>query len=828
MKKIFFILLGLLLVICVIDAAVDFFYFAGPGKEKAIKLLSQHLGTKVSLEKLKFRLVSGFSARNLVIYDAANEKPLLTVEKVKVEPSYLSLFTKTKVIELLELQEPKLYATRTKWNLLKNKSFESPILIKKIKIKRGQLEVEPYQWQLSQLNLKVKLKPSGLIKGSFSGSLQNSLIQLKGSYNLFSGELNTQGKTIDFPLQAIKPFLDKPVPDLKGLSGKVNAEFTLKGTTKKELFFQTKLQGSEIIMAFTPWQGQGDLKIQANGNVNIPQNKWSYKGEADLSNTQINTSLLPSPIQKLSGKFLFENNFLTTSGMEGSLEGKSIRLRGSIENLQDPRFHASLFTDLEPEKIYDIAKIVKPTLFQKSSLKGKSFTQIDFRTDDATGKIVWNGKIYLKEANFKMEDFPLQYNNLKGSITFSEKSAQLKDLEGELVLGENFKTLFQTNIVITPTKIEMTQFSGKTPSLTFKGNGSIDKTNTPTPEISFYLTSKEYSLLLQGNLQERILKIQKLSGYGLGTTFDIFGDLPLSLNKKATLKGKTKINTVALQKAWPSLWEKVKWLRTWSPEGSFEIAGFVKGMPANKESWESELSIKGKRILLRNFDFDEFQMKTYLKNQKIRYEEIRGQIGEGTLTGQLAFDFSNKPTQYWIQLKAENIELQKLPKFLGNSELRYQGNLNGKLQMRGLSKRPQSASGSASIEVSDGRLWETPLLKPIWVAIKNLAPRLNKPAFRSVKGNFQINEGKFQTENFELKGPGLILKAKGTIGLDQKVNMLFTTQFLEPEGSKIKILAAKGLNLFGKLLEIQYRGTLTEPVVNRRWLPLLDKFVSGR
>jgi len=628
MKKLFFVLLGIILFICAIDATLDFVYFAGPGKEKAKQILSHRLGTKVEMDKLVFRLVSGFSARNLIVYDPSGKTPILKVEKFEVDLSYLSLLTKKLEFKTIRLKNPELQLTRNQdgeWNIpIKlNNDQKNPFTIRKFKIKNGRLELtdnfissDPFKFDLKQLNVKAKWSKGGKLKGNVAFKLldENSLVELKSTVNFLSNELFAQGTAAKIPIKIFKPYLRNALPDLKGISGKTDAQFEIFGILNKKLTLKTKLLGSQVGLSFTPWQIQGDLRLKAN--CIYDNKKWSYKGEAHLSNTDLHTSLIPAPVQNLNGQVLFENNFITSNGIEGTFEGNSIRARGSIENLKNPRFHASLFTDIRPDKIYTLAKIFQPTLLKDSTLTGKSFTQINIRTDETTGRVTWNGKLYLKEASFSMDKVQLLYNRLNGVISFSENSIELQNLKGDLTLGQtnqlkaktkvdgkwsqnieislekgtinsswlkNPVTEFNSNIYITPTNIDVRSFSGKTIFQSFKGNSSINFENSSMPELSFYLSSPEYSVLFQGRKENEFIKIDKLSGYGLGATFDVTGEVGLTKNQTSKLKIDSKLDTIALKKAWPTLWEKFSWLKRWSPKGTFQISGIFKGALAQKK-----------------------------------------------------------------------------------------------------------------------------------------------------------------------------------------------------------------------------------------------------
>ena len=875
MRKLLFFILGMALLVCAMDASLDFFYFAGPGKERAIQILRRHLHPNIDFDTIRFRLLTGFALRNVTVKDPQTNEPILLIEKIHAQPEYRPILSRKLVLKKLELKNLNFKASgRHSFSLASLKwPYSEKIHIKKIFIKNGGL-VTP-SFQMSDISSKMKISRKGKIHGFISGVFKQekgseSWIQTHVNLNLNNKNLSFEGEAVSFPVAFFEPYLKTHFADLRGLSGAANIHFQAQGNLLDLIHIQTTITSPLWQIVFTPWQWEGGIELNAKSQYHFLKKEWGYKGEIDIKDASLHSSLLPSPVSQIQGKFLFENQFLTTNGVEGYFEGKSIRGRGSIEKSDKPKIHASLFTDLEPEKFLAVAKIIHPSLFKKFSVTGKSFTQVHINTNEADGKLNWEGTLFLKEVLFQMERPSLTYRNLTGPLSFKNKTIFFKELAGELTIDaekknklqakaslqgewsfENGNSLvtatltkgtffspwlqnrindFESQIVFSPNKIEIPSFSGKAYSAPFHGESLIHLTDKGKPEISFYLASSEYSLLFQGVYEKRKVHIHKLSGYGFGTTFDISGTASPSIQEPWNITACGKVDTDTLKKAWPLLWEKVPSLAQWNPKGTIETKGFWRGSPAKKETWSTLATFTGKRVEIKNLFFDDFYMQTSFKNKMAQYKNIKGVLGEGVLNANLVFDFKQKPSAYSIEVEAKNVDIINIPRFFekNTEDFKLEGPFDGKLLLKGRSKKPETVIGWANINITDGRLWDSPLLKPIWLTIRTFSPKLEKPVFKSAQADFKIDNQLLQTENLELKSPGLILKAEGTIGFDQSVDMLFNIKFLKPEGPTVKILAAKGLNLFGKLLEIEYKGTLSEPVVKRRWLPMLDKLVSSQ
>ncbi len=871
MKKGLFLLLGIVLLVCAIDASLDFFYFTGPGKTKASQILSSKLNANVKIGQLKFRLLSGFSLKNVLIEDSSTNKSLLSINKIQAKLNYRSLFSKKIEFKKIKLQGPTFsIESLSKINLStlpKSKPKEKfSVLIKQFKIEKGTLRWKEHL--LNELSAKIKLTEHGEVQAFMSGLLDTpskppALFETNLSWSPKTKIVSLNGSSSFFPLELLQPFLKDRITDLKGLAGKADLRFQVDGRVFDSFNLQIQLATPSLQLALTPWQWEGPVQLQANTIYTFKDQSWQYKGEVETQTGKFFSSLLPTPINQIKGKFLFENDFLTTNGVEGYFQNKSVRVRGSAEKGEKLILHASVFTDLEPEKVLSVAKVIKPNIFERFELKGKSFTQAQIHTNEMTGKLDWELSVYLKETFLQLKDPKLSYSNLKGVISVNSELVRFKDIEGDFLYGQNNQlqaratlngdwslkdknsllkatlkegvitsdwlknsvTNVTSEILITPEKIEASQFSGKTYSDTFEGKTSIQFKDKTQPEISFYLSSPQYSLLFQGIKRDGLLEINKLSGYGFGTTFDITGLAPFSSLEEWNIESKGKVDTIALKKAWPALWEKARWLQIWKPIGTIELSGHWKGIPKEDKTWHAKILFSGKRIEVKNLFFDDITMEYHLENKIAKYHHIVGKIKEGVINTNLTFDFNYKPSRFDIDLEANQIDIKSIPLFFeqNTEEFTLNGPFDGKLLMKGESGKPESAIGIAQLSIRDGKLWDSPLLRPVWLTIRSFNQNLEKPVFKSASADFKIGNGIMQTDNLTLKSPGLILTSEGYIGFNQSVNMVFNIKFIEDEGNAMKVLAARGLNWFGKLLEIEFTGSLSEPIVKRKWLPIFNK-----
>lgn len=892
LKKLLFILLGILFLGSAVDAALDYIYFAGPGKKKAVEILSSHLQTKVEIEKLKFRILTGFSARNVVVYHPENETPFLTVGKLECHPSYLALLKKQLIIKKLYIRRPVLKLEKSERSRfsLPDKKFslsKNPFFIQKLKIRGGRITIsdpaareDTLNYRIDQIHMKGTLNNEGLLDASLKFSIgpekvftESNTVKAQALYNLNSHNFSAEGITKNFPVRLFKPYLSRYAVDLKDFSGHLNTAFEMSGTLNKDILVHAEVFDSDMNIAFTPWQYNGKVSLKAKARYHFNKNKWTYLGKASLQETTFNTSLLPSPITNLNGNFIFKNDHLSSDGVEGLFQGHSLRAKGWFQNVNDPRFEAFFFTDLPPEKILDITQRIRPGFLAPLSIQGKSFLRLSALKNEEHEKTKWNGDLFLKDALVKSNQFLLSYERLSGRISFTHENIVLNNLKGNLIfdqinrfeapvemngnwsfkknpqqdalkiitLSVNNGKLFspwlketpgdiRTTIEMTPSQIVCDSFNGIAAGIPFKGGFKLGIKNKKATHLDFSLSADGYSLLLQGNKTAGNFKLHKCSGYAFGTTFDIIGEIPFSGKDKVKLQIESKIDTVALKKAWPVLWEKYSWLSKWNPEGPFEVSGVFKGKFSSRKTWEADARVKGRRVTLKNAYFDSLDFKYNLNKLIVSYEDIILRSGDGTLTGMIVTDFAASPYSTTLNLEANNLEIKNILTIMNlpvKNEESLEGKTSGYCVLKGHFKQPDTLYGEGAFDISDGRLWDTPILKPIWITIRNFAPNLQKPVFKSSKADFVIDRGWIQTENLEVAGTGLILKAMGKVSLKKQIDMLIKIKFIEPEGSAIKMIAAKGINLFGKLLEIEYKGTLSHPQVKRRWLPMINKFVSS-
>lgn len=858
MKKLFFILLGLILLVCAVDATLDFFYFAGPGKARVRAILQEQLGTRVEINKVIFRLASGFSIREMTVYppsDSDQTQPFLTVKKMDVQLNYLGLLAKKWLIKNLTLKEPHLKLIRTsdgKWTLPPISDPDSRFFLTRLQVKKGSLHFTdhasgavPQETVLSGIALDAHFALPHHIDAKFSCSFpeeEGSRLEATGRIALPSLEFHAQGSAVNFPVHSLEPYAHLTLPDLKALSGRLDGDFACSGAPNKPILLETKLTSTLLNLSFTPFQIQGGVTMQATSHYNPADGKWNYKGSLAVDKSIFSASFLPDSIRDLNGQFLFENDFLTTNGVEGWLEGYSVRARGTLEDFRHPRTRATLFTDLPLQKIQFILKDLFPSPFASLKLEGKCFTQMNFQTGELDGGPQWSGKLYLRESALQSPKYFLTCSQWDGVISFDPEQIRLEKLKGKIRWGEKDFLDADANLDLLLEKSTNPRHPWlPTGSLTFS-NGKCQTSwlenpatqlqgeirITPQPQFSFYFSSPDFSILSEGEIQQNTLLLKKFSGYGYGATCDLTGKIALQPQGMNEFQLQSKIDTPTLQKAWPTLWEKNKWLRDWAPEGAFEIQGKAAGALRQSSQWRFDGEVSGKRVSLKKIFLDDFEMKTHLADQKWSFQNIQGRLGDGTLRGNGAVDLSAAPTRYALELKSQNVPLERLPQTKKSpGDLPWRGTLEGGISLDGVVGSDAEDNGVAFLKVTDGELGDAPFIKPLWKVIRNIAPSLDKPLLHSATGDFTIRNGVFVTDNLELVGPGIILQPRGTIGMDEKVDLTITVKFFKPEGSNLKTWALEGLNLFGKLLEIQYAGTLSHPEITHDWLPALDKLVSG-
>lgn len=200
------------------------------------------------------------------------------------------------------------------------------------------------------------------------------------------------------------------------------------------------------------------------------------------------------------------------------------------------------------------------------------------------------------------------------------------------------------------------------------------------------------------------------------------------------------------------------------------------------------------------------------------FYNIKGAVYHGASTGFLTV--VSPGFSYSGQLSLGGIDLKELGRDLGTYNVGVGKVISGKLAMdiefKGESKDPKSIQAKGRFHITDAQLWDV----PIFLSVLN-AFSLKKSVFREGEVKFKIVDGKIIVRQLTFTSDAVILKGRGTIGLDDTLDLELAIKFV---GMPIPLID-RLRNLFTKgIASIKVEGTFNQPRILIKPLPILDIF----
>jgi hypothetical protein len=150
-------------------------------------------------------------------------------------------------------------------------------------------------------------------------------------------------------------------------------------------------------------------------------------------------------------------------------------------------------------------------------------------------------------------------------------------------------------------------------------------------------------------------------------------------------------------------------------------------------------------------------------------ENFTATVGQGTLRGKGQINWSRPEREHWARVEVTDVDV---PAFLHVCDIRFDGKVQARvsgtldLRWRGMRFRDMRATmeGGGQLRVSSGTVTATRLLDQ--VAMFSGLPELRRFEFREGLVTGRIHDGRVEIENIEFQNPDYILRARGSVRLE--------------------------------------------------------------
>jgi len=621
--------------------------------------------------------------------------------------------------------------------------------------------------------------------GTFVGSLQEGELQLKklginGSLSELRNVAQSAAKglvSFDGELRNVgsKPIADGYLP-LQGIQGLIRLE--------KGIFTFTDLKGNYGQSRFTDVNGTYSLAPEGKANLDV-----RALGELDLAELreQMKLGVFPTQLVKLSSSL-------------GDLGGKGriqLNLQRSAES--PPYFEGKVTLDNARLRFDDI-----------------SLTEI-------------KGDLALSPAEIRAE-------NMRALLSNSPVQIELS-LTNYASDGGNFDLQFDSTGVKAGTVTRLLLSTGSTEdpgivrgSVRYQGSLGNKSDRKFTGNLDLFGVKLDHKPFLQ--------PLREVSGR---VTFDETGIDFQSL--KGLLVG------------FPVEFGG-RWRYTQKPQLIFSLAAptldlayLLSQIDPESTDWYETLTAQGKVSLLKGrmkgFEFTELKSDLNLDRRVWRLENSAMRSADGSVQGTMTIADKPDSVKFALAPKIQSVPIQRMLNWFETSQTEVTGkvNMTGYLESAGKDgpERKRNLNGALSVRIEDGTIHRLRLMVQLlnlldlsrWFTLK--LPDLNKEGirFRSISGDFAVQQGVFSTQNLIVDSDDLRMTGGGKIDLaNDEIEFVLAVRPFAGIDTAIGYIPLIGRGIAAiknsfLVASFNIRGPIEEPTITPAPLSTMSEWVFG-
>jgi len=627
-------------------------------------------------------------------------------------------------------------------------------------------------WYAQKIFIPQKLKPL-LIETAKKANIK---IDLENVYYIFPGEFSVRGLTL----------YDRDIPSQKTLTAN-NIRIWFKPL---ELLLKKHVLINKIdLITLKIFPGPGHTftskgHIFIDGELSYKLNdpkSLAYEGIITLKDHDIKNMPFVKNISGLNGKIRIFPEKISIIELKGHSFGCPVEFSGFLENFKDPYLDLTETIDLDLSKIDNFLLAKISNSIKSITLSGKSIAILKMSGKLSQWPIKFNGSASVEDAQANIKNLKNTIQNIKGSVSFDENSITIPRLEA---LYNDIEYDF---------KATMTSYNA--------------------PSIYAVLNSKD--LLLETKLRtiDDYVRFDSIDGTWFNSTINLVGEIQNYQNPELKLSGESKLDLEDIQKILSRLFGENNnvsdFINNLKPKGICAMSLFIDGLINNFINCEVGLKAESENLILNGFNLGALDLSAQLKTKVFSVPKLNLTPYSGTLDMQGNI---NADSEYKIDMKAKDVDLGKLIKDTGFKDKDIWGIVFLNCALTGKGSDLNNLKGQGWLLISNGRLWQFPLLGGFSDFLK--LPNLKNIEIKEASGNFVVADKKITTQNLEFSSPQMNMAARGSLGLygglDFNIGLSFTPGFAqENQLAKLAMLLVDETGRF--LGELKLTGTLKEP-----------------
>ncbi|MFC1807567.1 DUF748 domain-containing protein [Candidatus Omnitrophota bacterium] len=603
---------------------------------------------------------------------------------------------------------------------------------------------------------------------------------------IISGQIRDPHKDfiVDAEIKTSLPF--NQIPDIAELDIKSGqADIQTKVIYQKDGTY--KVEGSSQIKDLRLTQkdinigGNFDIKGKSYGKVG----NWEsirYEGTVNYDSASMSSVGVFPFVSDAHGTASFSTKHITINRLIARAADTEISLKGSIDYKEkEPNIDLKLKADA-----LSLSKLVS-TLPDKirSKLKGtkaRGISSLDIHFIGKAGKpdsFTYKGKVLLKNASLTLPYWPQDLSNINCEIIFDKNKVSWKKLDFDMK------------------------------EIRYHCYGELK--TMPSPSISVNIKSKDVDVSTDVSIDnDNIIDISKLSGRFHDSSFLIKGKITDLNTIYSDLSGSIYLNL----KDSPHFFTAHKdIIKKYKPEGTLKLKFSMRG--PLKHLSDCAIFVEGTTdtINIWGLNFKDFYFDYRMKDNFIDVPVFVAYPYDGIINLSMRANLKSKEQPYMINIDVKDVDLHKLVQDSEMKDKKIKGTLASKAVLNGYLKEKNSMKGNGWLQVSDGYLWEFPVMRDMMEVIFMMPPEY--VVLTDAFGNFSVKNNRIYTEDFKVLSEAASLLWIGSLGFNGSLDFNVTGRFAEDvikRTTEPGRIASAILREAGSLImEIRLTGTLKKP-----------------
>ena len=810
MKKLLIVIVILVLIISGLGLYLDRVYLPIKVKSMILKAIEGGLGRRASLGSLRLNILKGIVLDGLVIFDEDNKGVFLKVKQISFGWLFLpSIKKKQIIVPFVNVNSPAVFLRRNSGGRLNipaligkeqgAKAKRLSLIVYRVDIKDAEInirdeKVNPVYSRRFFLDIGVSLSLSKKIKYSLLGNFENfdsSLIhvQSKGEFDLAEKKLTSLWGFKDLDLKSFSVYCnDLPFRLEQGVIEEMSIGATLKDNVL-DLDLDGKVPSLKVRKEAINYSGSAELS--GVGKYNLETKIFGYSGKLAIDKASITGVPFIGEVEDLSGMVSFSQDSIEASNIKAKAIGSVFSAEAKLLDFKNPRLKGAIHT--ESVLLEKLVSLLGENNILNLPLEAEGNVAVSLDLGTRLSKpydLQLKGGVVLRNNKLKLTNQGKAVEDATGKISFDKKGLSWNELS----------FIFNESKYLS---------SGKVSGFS-------------SPRIGFNLTSSDFNLAAEMEMQEALLTVKSLSGKFARSEFNLYGTVFLNggasefnLNSRLSLElGDLKtISSFYLPRYLPAL-EKI------NPQGRCDIKLSAKGRIDDMRGMSLDGSLASDLVSvyaaspdMPGLKLDNLNINLKQEDMKVSSLEVFSNFYNGKFQLAAGADLTYARPLFRANLELADCDLAllRLDTPLKNKNL--SGLINANLILSGRGSDLSELKGQGAISVKDGVLWELEPFKKLAQFLLILS--FDKIIFNEAEADVLIKDRNIFSEEIVMRGPQISLHAEGKMDFEGNLDYTVRSESNEEADEAIKenplAILSSVLTKAGEFVTVKVTGTIKDP-----------------